>query len=237
MRKLRGWIIRFAGFFNRQRKDHELLKEIESHLQMHIEDNLRMGMTPEEARRQAMIKLGGVELTKEGCRDQRSLLWVETLLQDVRYGARMLRKNPVFTAVAVLTLALGIGINAGIFTILNAAAFRPLPLKSSDQLVSLFQSFDASRGQIHRNVYGDRNRVSYSEYKAYRDNNRVFSGLIAYAPSVTATLGGERPQPVSGALVSWNYFDVLKAHPSLGRGFRGFGLRCTGRERSSCVKR
>src|SRR6266542_340238 len=140
-------------------------------------------------------------------------------MNDLRFAFRQLLKNPGFTAVAALTLALGIGINAGIFTILNAAAFRPLPVQGSERLIRVFQNFVGNGGPVHRNVYGDPNRVSYSEFREYRDNNRVFSGLLAYAPSVTATLGGDSPRPVSGALVSCNYFDVLKSRPSFGRGF------------------
>src|SRR5678815_4517954 len=132
MKRLREWMVRFGGLFNKQRKDRELDDEIQSHLHMHIEDNIRLGMTPEEARREAMIKFGGIESTKEAYRDQRSLPLLETLWRDIRYSARQLRKNPGFTAVSVLTLAICIGANLSIFAVIDAILVRSLPFPEPD---------------------------------------------------------------------------------------------------------
>ena len=136
MRQLRAWFIRLTELFRRPRRERELAAEMESHLQLHIEDNLRSGMTLQEARRQALIKLGGLEQTKEAWRERKGLPFIETLLRDFRYAGRVLRKNSGFTFVIVFTLALGIGANTAIFSVLESQLWRPLPFPDSERLAA-----------------------------------------------------------------------------------------------------
>src|SRR5690348_16369280 len=129
MNRVREWTQRTVGMFRKRKRDAELEEELSAHLEMLVEENVERGMTPEEARRAARIALGGREQIKEGVREQRGLPWLESLWQDVRFGLRTLGKNPGFTSVSILTLALGIGANTAIFTLIDAVMLRMLPVR------------------------------------------------------------------------------------------------------------
>ena len=135
MRQLRALWHRVRGVFAGRRAEQELSAELESHLQDHTDDNLRAGMSPAEARRQALVALGGVESTKEAVRERRGLPSVESLVRDLRYGARTLFRSPGFAFAGILILGLGVGVNSAIFTVVNAVVLQPLPFKDADRIV------------------------------------------------------------------------------------------------------
>jgi len=209
IRRLRGWLMRLFGLFDRGRREREFAEELESHLALHIEDNLRAGMSPEEARRRAFIKLGGVTQTTELHREQRGLPMLETLLQDLRFGARMLRKNPGFSFIAILTLALGIGANTAIFSLVNAVLLRPLPYASPEQLLML-----------RERLAGRDLPVSYLNFTDWREQNSVFESLAAVRQRESFNfIGAGEPERLQGRLVSANFLATLGVRPFVGRDF------------------
>jgi putative ABC transport system permease protein len=209
MRRLRAWCWRFAALFHKEQRDLELAEELESHLQMHIEDNLRCGMNPVEARRQAIIKLGGVEQAKENYRERRGIRWFETLLQDARFGLRLLRKNPGFTAVAVLTLAVGVGATTAIFTVVNAVLIRPLPFKNPSSLVMVWEN---SLGLT-------KSPFSAPDFSFLQRSQTSFEAMGAFQKKEFEISGNGQPERVMAARVSASVFPMLGIEPILGRTF------------------
>jgi predicted permease len=204
---------RLKALFRRKQFDQDLQDEIAFHLAKREEvagRNQNAGEIPERPR------FGNATLVKEETRNQWMFASWENLWRDVVYGIRVLRKSPAFTAVAILTLALGIGVNATIFSIFNGAVLRPLPVQKAGELFSVAQEFS---GKYSRNISGEGSLVSFPEYKAYQEQNDVFSSLTAFAPFRIVTLGGVHKRRLTGVLASCNYFTVLPMRPQLGRAF------------------
>jgi predicted permease len=206
LKKLSFW---FRAFLHRRELDDELDDEIRYHIEAKTEENAAKGMPREEARRAARIELGGVEQLKENMRSVRAGAWLETLLQDIRFGLRMLRKNPGFTAVAVLTLALGIGGNTAIFSVVDAVLLRPLPYPGSDRLMMVYQAAP------QLGTAGP----SYPNFQDWQRTPRNFEELVAFRTSQFALSGnGEATNVIAGAVTS-GYFTMFRVKPILGRTF------------------
>jgi predicted permease len=212
MRQLRAWWFRVVGLFGAGRLTQRFDAELESHIELHVEENISRGMTPEEARRQALIALGGVQAAREAYRDRGGIPVFDMLAQDVRFALRMLRKTPGFTAAAVIVLALGIGANGAVFSLINAVLLRPLNGGTLDaELVGVY-SGDRTRPDAYR-------PFSYPEYLDLRDRNTVFADLIAEAGLRTGITEGEQTRRVEAMLVSSNYFTALQVPMAAGRAF------------------
>src|SRR5262245_35500136 len=218
IRQIRGWLMRLFGLFNRGRREREFAEELESHLTLHTEDNLRAGMSPDEARRVAIIKLGGVTLTTELYREQGGIPMLEIISQDLRFGLRMLRKSPGFSLIAILTLALGIGANTAIFSVVDATLLRPAPYPEPEQLVMLWST--------SKTPGGGRSGSCVPDYREWRERNRVFEGLGAFwygdfnLTGDNLTGDNQNPERAQGAFVTANFFSVLGVAPAPGRAFQ-----------------
>jgi len=210
MRQLLAVLLRLSGLFLKNKHDAEFSSEIESHLQMHIEDNLRAGMNAIEARRQAMIKLGGIAQTKENYRDRQGLPVLEMISQDLRFALRLPRKNPGFTAIAVLTLALGMGSTTTIFSVVNSVLLRPLPYQNHEWLLRVEETHPGAPGLD----------VTYATFLDLEREAKFIENVSAYREWVFNLTGENEPQQVSGALISGNFFAALGGSPMLGRTIR-----------------
>src|ERR1700676_289801 len=212
MRRLRAWLWRISGLFRKERHDREFADEMASHLQMHIEDNLRTGMSAQEARRQALLKLGGIEPTKETYRERRGLPVLETTLQDLRYATRTLRKNPGFTVIAVLTLALGIGANTAIFGMVNALLLHPYNFPDLDRLVRVWENRGIDEG-------ADARFIAPQDAADLQSGAAVFEALTTYRCGDFNLSAEGNVQTARGCRVSANFFDVLGVSPTSVRAF------------------
>lgn len=232
MTSLRILLARFRGLFSKRKLDDDLAEEIQSHLEMQTEDNIRQGMSPKEARHLAMRKFGGVDQMKETYRDRRSLPSIETFVRDVRYGFRMLRRSPGVTAVAILSLALGIGANTALFSVVDAVLLKTLPVDKPEQLV-VFQAqagrqfrLSGMSGTSNVDVPKGFRGLSIFRYDVFEkmrqaqvaDVDGPLSDLFAFGPmrDLITNLTNQ-PELINGQAVSGNYFTALRVQPSLGR--------------------
>jgi predicted permease len=208
--RLRQSAQRLLALFRAPVMDRELEAEFASHLQFAIEENLQRGMEPRQAEREARIRFGGEQQCKESHRDSRGLPWLETLLADVRFAVRVLAKSPSFTLAAILTLALGLGANASIFSVIDAVLLQPLPYRDSNELVLLWEQ------NLHRGW--TENIVSAANFLDWKKQNNVFSDLAVFSTD-TFNITGDKPEEVFGERTSTNFFSVLGIRPYRGRFF------------------
>jgi predicted permease len=203
--------LRLKTLFRRERCDEQLNEETRFHLEQQIAENIAAGMSPPEARHAAMRLFGNVTFLSEETRQTWGLVWLEQIGQDLHYGFRSLRKSPLFTVVAVLTLAFGIGANTAIFSLMDQVLLQLLPVKHPEQLVLV-----AERGTRFGSSWGD-NDISYPMYRDFRDGNQVFSGMFCRFPTSISLGYGDRTERVSAELVSGSYFPVLGVTAIIGR--------------------
>lgn len=210
MKRARHFLTRLTNLVTGRRQDDRLRAEIEEHIELQTEENIRGGMSPAQARRQALLKFGAVEPIKESYRAQESIPFVENLLLDLKYGLRIMRKSPGFTAVAVITLALGIGANTAVFSIVYGVVFRPLPYPQPQRIVELTE-FSGSGN--------DEKDVTYQELQFLQEHSSPFQFLTGYTVQGHNLGLGSETEHVKGQPVSTDYFHVLGIKPLLGRDF------------------
>ena len=208
---LTGLLYRLRALFRRNRVEAELDEELRYHLEREAEKYRRSGASPQEAMRRARLALGGPEQVREQCRDARGTRWAEDLWKDLRYGFHMLSRNPIFALVAVLSLALGIGANSAIFSVVDPVLLRPLPYREPGRLVMIWDTFPG-RDAMH-------NVVGPVDYLHWRSQSTVFDQIAAVNADVSNLTGVADPQEIHGQLVTAEFFSLLGAEPAVGRAF------------------
>jgi putative ABC transport system permease protein len=206
---------RLRAFFSKRYLDNDLEAELAAHINLAIDENIERGMTPDQARRQAMLEFGGVQQARERQREARGLMHLDIFFQDLKYTLRTLARDPGFTAVAVLILALGMGANIAVFSVVDTLMLRPLPFHDSNQLVWI--AGNKGTGALSDTTF----RVD--SYEAIQRNNRSFQQITGYVPffsvSEARMKGQGQPQQLTGVWVEGNFFRVLGIQPALGRLF------------------
>jgi hypothetical protein len=216
MDSIREWSERVRSFFCKRELGRDFENELSSHIEMAVEENLRQGMSPEEARRQALVKLGGLGPSKELHREVRGLPFLDSVVQDLRYTVRSLKRDRGFTAVAVLILGLGIGANVAVFSVVNTILLRPLPLAKPQQLVWIAPQIGAKCGFSCETYSAD----AFEEFRAQNRSFQDVTGYFAFSTEDNYRLTGRgEPVPATGIDVAGNFFQVLGVQPSLGRLF------------------
>src|SRR5262245_16672311 len=218
--RLKHWFctapLRLRSLFRRGQVEQELDEELRYHIERQIEEHIAKGMTPEEARYAALRALGGIEQRKEECRDMRRVNLIENTLQDLRYAGRTLRRSPVFTAVAILSLALGIGANTAIFQLLDAVRLRSLPVAKPQELAEVRVSGGHPPSGISRGINSE---ITNPLWERIREHQEAFSGIFAWGDGELAVGQGSEARRVIGLWVGGDFFSALGVAPIRGRLF------------------
>ena len=211
---IRAWLRRLVGVFVSDRSEADLSAELQSHLQLHIDDNLRAGMTPEEARRRALLALGGVDQTKEHYRDRRGIRVLESFLRDLRYGLRTLRKSPGFAIAGILILGLGIGVNSAIFTVVNAVVLKPLPFAGAERLMRIWHTPPPTLFAGSPTF-----PLSPANFIDWEAQSHAFERMAIVRTGRQVLTGSGAPDAVVTVRASADFLPILGLSPQLGRGF------------------
>ena len=207
---------RVHSFFSKHPLDQELDHEIASHIEMAVEENMARGLPAEEARRQALARFGGVQQARETHRETRGLPWLDVLMQDLSFTFRTLRRDRTFTIVAVVILALGIGANVAVFSVVNTILLRPLPFPDSQRLVRIVEK-DSGAGESTRTYTAD----ATEDFQRQNRSFQSVSGYFAFSgPDNFKLIGPQQPVPLTGILVAKGFFRTLGVEPALGRLFK-----------------